>query len=379
MAKQFLVPIDLIKNELRNARIQNLASEPSSPVVGQVFYNTTSNKFGVWNGTAWDYMGVGSATGDVSSNTATSVDGELVLFNSTTGKSIKRANLTGIIKAVAGVASAAVAGTDYLAPGTTLNQIAAPTTDFSMNSKKLTNLLDPTAAQDAATKNYVDNALQGLSWKTAVRAIATSNITLSAPQTIDGVSLIAGDRVIVAGQSTASQNGLYVVAAGAWSRATDADVAAELVNATAYVSEGTTNADTVWTVTTNAPITVGSTSITFAQVNGGAIPDASTSTKGKVQLATSTEAEARSDTGKSVTPAALVNFGVKKSFLIGDGSATSIAVTHNLGTRDVIVAVYDASTYAVVECDITNTSTTQVTLGFATAPASNSYRVVVIG
>ena len=97
------------------------------------------------------------------------------------------------------------------------------TADQSMGGFKLTGLAAPTAPTHAATKEYVDNSLEGLKPKQAVRAATTANITLSGTQTVDTVSLIAGDRVLVKDQSTASQNGIYVVAAGAWSRATDFD------------------------------------------------------------------------------------------------------------------------------------------------------------
>lgn len=120
----------------------------------------------------------------------------------------------------------------------------------------------------SAVKSYVDNLLSGLNWKLACRAATTGNITLSGTQTIDGVSVIAGDRVLVKAQSTGSQNGIYLCASGSWTRTTDADAGTELVNATVYVSEGTVNADTQWTCTTNATITVGSTTITFAQSGG---------------------------------------------------------------------------------------------------------------
>src|SRR3954454_9482063 len=396
MAKKFLTDLDLAKNELRNGRIQNLASAPSSPVAGQIYYDSTLNKFGVYNGnsTSWDYMGTGSGSGDVTAPSS-SVDGEIALFNSTTGKLIKRATTSGLLKAASGVIAAAVSGTDY-APATsgtsalkgngsggfsnaTLNDVGAPTTSYSMNSQKLTSVADPTSAQDAATKNYVDNAVQGLSWKTAARVATTANITLSGTQTIDGVAVIAGDRVLVKDQTTPSQNGIYLVAAGAWTRTNDADSSAELINATIYVSEGTANADRVWTLTTNASITVGTTALTFAEVNGGTTPAASTTTAGKVELATATETEARSDGTLAVTPAGLANFPVKKTFTIGDGAATQIDITHSLGTKEVITQVRQASDDAVVECDITNFSTSVVRLNFAVAPASNALKVVVMG
>ncbi len=111
-------------------------------------------------------------------------------------------------------------------------------------------------------------AVTGLDWKASVRVATTANITLSGAQTIDGVSVIAGNRVLVKDQSTASQNGIYVCAAGAWSRATDADADAEVTTGlTTYVAEGTANGGKGYTLTTADPIVVGSTSLVFQQTS----------------------------------------------------------------------------------------------------------------
>ncbi|MGI2326186.1 MULTISPECIES: hypothetical protein, partial [unclassified Methylococcus] len=170
-----------------------------------------------------------------------------------------------------------ITGFDTQVRTSRLDQMAAPTAAVSMNSQRITNLADPTGAQDAATKAYVDSVASGLDWKQSVRAATTANITLSGTQTVDGVALVAGDRVLVKNQTTASQNGVYVVAAGAWGRATDFDSNAEVTaGACMFVSEGTVNGDQTWVLTTNDAIALGTTSLTFAQMSGGASGEANT-------------------------------------------------------------------------------------------------------
>jgi hypothetical protein len=116
-------------------------------------------------------------------------------------------------------------------------------------------------------QNQINNINAGTAWKVSVRAATTANITLSGAQTIDGVSVVAGDRVLVKNQSTASQNGIYDVASGAWTRSSDANTGAKLKQATTSIEEGTDNADTIYTCTANGTITVGSTSLPFARTS----------------------------------------------------------------------------------------------------------------
>jgi hypothetical protein len=128
-------------------------------------------------------------------------------------------------------------------------------------------------ASQAAVKAYTDALVAGLSWKQAVRVATTGAGTLASDfengDTVDGVTLATGDRILIKNQAAPTENGIYVVAAsGAPTRATDANSGAELVNASCYVSEGTANADTQWTCTTNATITIGATNIVFAQITG---------------------------------------------------------------------------------------------------------------
>ena len=168
---------------------------------------------------------------------------------------------------------------------TAMRSDAAPalgplTRDLDFGAFKGTNAADPTAAPHLATKGYVDSVAQGLAPKDAVRAATTGDITLSGAQAIDGVAVIAGDRVLVKNQTVASENGVYVAAAGAWSRATDADSEGDLRGASAFVEEGTAGADTLWVLTTNAPIVVGTTALTWTQfASAGDIAGGSALTK----------------------------------------------------------------------------------------------------
>src|SRR5262245_64097540 len=101
------------------------------------------------------------------------------------------------------------AGAQQAMPGNrTLDAITAPAADVSLNNKKITNLADPAAATDAASKNYVDNLSQGLDAKNSVKVATTTNITLSGSPTVDGLSVTAGQRVLVNDQTLGQQNGI---------------------------------------------------------------------------------------------------------------------------------------------------------------------------
>lgn len=173
------------------------------------------------------------------------------------------------VKTLLAIAPADVGGFDTQVRTSRLDQLAAPTAAVSMNSQRITNLAAPSGDNDAARKADVDAARTGLDVKLSCRVATTAAITLSGAQTIDGVAVVAGDRVLVKNQSTASQNGIYACASGAWSRATDADSDAEVTPGMfTFIEEGSTNADTGWVLSTNAPITVGSTGLTFTQFSG---------------------------------------------------------------------------------------------------------------
>lgn len=128
---------------------------------------------------------------------------------------------------------------------------------------------DPSSALQAATKQYVDSMANGLSWKAPCLLATTADDTLSGLAARDGVTPTAGDRVLVMNQTSAAQNGIYVAAAGAWSRAADMSTWAQVPNASVFVEEGTVNADKGFTCTADPGGTLGATAITFVQFNGG--------------------------------------------------------------------------------------------------------------
>lgn len=252
---------------------------------------------------------------------------------------------------------------------------------LDLQAQRIINVADPSSAQDATTKNYVDNAIAGLKWKASVRAATTAAGTLATSfanaSVIDGVTLATGDRILIKNQAAGAENGIYTVSAsGAPVRATDADANSEMPQATVFVQEGTTLADTAWTMTNNGAIVLGTTALTFAQFGGGTTYSAGNG----ISISTGV-ISAVQNTGIIVNGSGIgVDFTVavkKFAASIGDGSTTALTVTHNLGTKDVTVAIYDNATFDEILADINHATTNTLTITFAVAPTTNQYRVVV--
>jgi hypothetical protein len=473
--------LDLNQNELLNPVAQNLATAPVTPLAGQFYFNTADDALYWYNGTSW-VLATGTTTsyGSVTAQTsfgASSSDG--------VSSSVARADHTHGTPSLSSTAATALAPGDSAATGvgttaaradhahslpgfgsvtgqtsfgassgngvaTTfsrsdhthgtpthdgaahstipLSDLADPTSDVAFATFKITGLGNPTDPQDAATKAYVDGVALGLDVKEAVRVATTGPITLSGAQTIDGVSVVAGDRVLVKNQSTASTNGIYVAASGAWARSEDANTSAEVnPGMFTFVTEGTLYADTGWVLTTDGTIDLGVTDLAFAQFSG---PGAITAGDGLTQSGNTINAVGTTDrisvsanaidiastyagqntivtvgtittgtwngtdiavtaggTGASTAADARTNLSsttspLPQKFVAGTGpstNATSWVITHNLGQRDVLVQVYDASTYAVVDCDITLTDANTVTLGFGITVTADTLRATIIG
>jgi hypothetical protein len=496
MARKFLVGIDLNKNELSNAVIQNLASAPASPVAGQIYFNTSDGEIYYYDGTAWVsvlnesevisglyanrpaagtagrlffatdqqimYFDTGSAWLQVSnfgavtaqttygatSGSGSSTDyaradhthGTPSLTNTTpqalaiggagavgTGTAPAREDHTHAMPSFGNVTSETTFGGSSANGSSTslaradhthgtpvhdntahsainLSALAVPTADVSFATYKLTNLGSPVSAADAATKQYVDDVAQGLNIHAASYAATTANLNATysngtsgvgatltnaganAAFSVDGVSPSLNARILVKNQTTQAQNGIYVLStvgdgSTPWvlTRATDFDSAVEIAGGDfTFVDAGSTLANTGW-VNIDEVTTVGTDPIVFQQFSGAGTYTAS---DGVLLTGTNFTGVVVASGGLSVGASGFqldTTIAVRKyAANVGDGTATTYTVSHNLGTKDVIVSVYDnSSPYAELICDVQHTSTTAITLLFSVAPTSNQYRVVV--
>jgi hypothetical protein len=252
-----------------------------------------------------------------------------------------------------------------------------------LSNSRIVNLPDPLANQEPATKNYVDSVIEGLMWKDNCRVSTQANVNLSAPgASIDGVTMVAGDRVLVRAQTAPAENGIYVWngAAVAMTRALDANTVGELRQAVTGVDEGT-----------SAGAAFRQTSVTFTLGTGavqwiafGTVAGAATeASPGIAAIATQAQTDAGTNDATMVTPLKLATWaGRLRRFAqtFGDGSATQYDITHNLNTLDVQVEVYRTTGNGdSVLCDVGRPSANAVRLNFSVAPSSNQYRCVVIG
>ncbi|WP_434155796.1 phage tail protein [Pseudomonas sp. JZ134] len=223
----------------------------------------------------WYRAGLNSLTVDKANSSQ--VNAELVIPETTGGSWIREMGLIDADGNLIAVANTPPSYKPQLAEGSGRTQVLRMVLIVSSTSN-VELKIDPSVV--LATRGYVDDAItvaiNRLDNKQSVRAATTANITLSGLQTIDGIALVAGDRVLVKSQTTANGNGIYVAGSGGWLRAADADENAEVTpGLTVFVEQGTTQADTIWKLTTDAPITLGSTELAFADITAGYAPLAS--------------------------------------------------------------------------------------------------------
>jgi hypothetical protein len=310
-----------------------------------------------------------------------------------------------LVDQAAGTASLRTLGTgatQALPGNTTLSGIAAPTADVAFGGFRITGLGAPVGANDAARLADVQASAAGIDSKPSVRATTTGNITLSGAQTIDGVAVVAGDRVLVKNQTDATQNGVYVVAAGAWARAADVVTA----NSFWLVEEGTTQDNTSWMVGNNGAITLGTTALTINQFGAGQSYSAgtgltltgnvfsiSTGYTGQTSITTLGTITAGTwngtaigvgfgGTGAATVAGARTNLGVAQKGYAADLAAitagTPVTVTHGLGTQDVGIFVKETATNEYIQVDPATPTVNTVTIRTDVAYAAGALRVIVL-
>jgi len=432
MAQKFLTNLDLNQNQLLNATFEKLATDPSSGnFEGRLIYNTATDTIKVYTGSAFKSIPhtfvSGGGAGIAEALTVSESNGTITLT-----LAVADTDSAGLLSA-----SFWQMLTDATSDATASKLVKR---DGSGNAKVAT----PTDAAHIATKGYVDAARQGLDVKQSVRVATTAAINLSSDlnngDTIDGVTLVTGDRVLVKNQGTALENGIYVAtASGAASRSSDANGTAdtgELKSGTfTFVEEGTVNSDKGFVVSTNGTITVDTTGIAWTQFSGAgsftsgdglsqdgntihvnvtanrtaivadAIDIASTyvgqssiTTLGTITTGVwngTDVAVTDGGTGASDAPTARTNLGIKTT---GGAASTTTAtlarvaaqgntahssgtsttaVVHNFNTTDVIVQVYEVATGETVIGDVNRTNADTVTVVLLGNHSANAFRIVV--
>jgi hypothetical protein len=243
--------------------------------------------------------------------------------------------------------------------------------------RRILSLPAPASPNEPARLADLNAAVEGIAWKDSVRVAAAVNITLSAPgATIDGITMVVNDRMLLRSQTAGPENGIYIFngAAVPATRSLDASTSDELEQAVVTVEEGTSAGSTFRQTLVNFVLGTGSPAFVAF---GTTAPAASESTAGILELATQPETDAGTDDLRALTPLKLKNspFAAKRAgTAVGDGTSTSIAVTHNLNSRDVHVEVYrNSGNYDTVLVEVRRTSVNVVTLVFDTAPAANAF------
>jgi hypothetical protein len=471
MARLFVTDINLNKNELQNARIQGLSSAPSSPVTGQIYYDTSNNTMYYYNGLAspnGPWMPMSGSTevitdvilstvkggtaltevADDASNTITiNLDntsvtpgsyGSATAIPTFTVDAQGRLTEAGTVSVATSLSIAGDTGTDTVSLLTdTLTVSGGEGIDVAVTNNTIT-----VASEDASTTNKgaasfnsddfnVTNGHVELE-DTVVKTVTTDSGALT--PSAHGLSILGGEgidvthtgtSITVAGEDASTTNKGVASFADADFTVTNGSVSIKNVNLAtqttgSYVAgiSGTANEiEVTGSGSENATVTIGLPSdvtitnnlnvggdlnvtgvintVNATQVNisdnkinlNADMPEANNPSLDAgivVHRGTAADAELLWDEDTDKWQLGLVggnyhDIARKYVATIGDGSLTQLAVTHNLGTREVTVQVYDSATYDTVECDVVRTSDSVVTLGFTVAPAAGAYKVVVVG
>lgn len=343
MARKFLTPIDLNKLELQNVAIQNLATDPESPATGQVYYNTSLGKLKVYNGSSWvevgnsqeqieDYVNGLIAAGDAISIVYDDGAGTLTIANTGVHSLTGTANEITVSAASGAVTlslpdtinadiSGTAASATYAVTAGTANAVAA-------NSVALgTDTTGNYVASISGTSNEIE--VSGSGEGASVTIGLPDNVSVTGDLTVGGNLTISGSATYINTEIIELDDNTIVLNANATTASENAGIEVERGTVESNVSILWNESSNTWTITND---------------------------------------------GTNYH-----NITRKFSWSVGNNSATSFAIDHNLGTSDVLVQVYDVATEETVEVDVVRTSSNRVTVSFASAPSDNAYRVVIVG
>jgi hypothetical protein len=362
MAKKVLVNLDLSKNQILNVALHNLASAPSSPVAGQIYYNTTDSAIYYWDGTQWvnvsgDISAViagagltgggtsGSVTLDVNVDNATiEISGDTVRVKDL-GITTAKLNDGAVTTIKIGANQVTLAKLAQIANNTIIGNTSggAATPSEVVIVTDLASASSTTLATSAAIKSYIDTNVGNLGNLEGGWDASTGSFPI-------GSAPVAG---------TKKGDYWYVTVAG-----TTGGVAFNVGDVIiAKIDSASTSSAADWIQ---------------LEVNRD---QATETTLGVAEIATQSEVNTGTDDQRIVTPLKLKTLLDNRTggyaANIGNGSATSYAVTHGLNTIDVIVMLKDNTTLEEVFADVVITDVNTVTVSFAVAPASNAYRVVI--
>ena len=362
MSKQFLVDINLNKNELQNGVVQNLASDPNNPIAGQIYFNTTTNRFRVYTGSEWDEMGTGGGT-VTSVSVSNDTDGGLSVSGSpitTTGTiSIGHSNVLANTQTTSGIYPIKIDKNGHISE-------YGSAVDLSLYAPKASPELTGTPTAPTATSG--DNSTQ----------IATTAFVAGAISSLEGAMHYKGTIDTTSGlPSTNVSNGdTYKVAEDGTYNSQVAKVGDLFI---AVVD----NSTITWTYIPSADETAVTSVTAGTGLTGGTI-----TTTGTIALDTSgvtagTYQGLTIDSYGRVTSASNMGYSTLSKYtstIEGDGTTTSFTITHNLNNRNIVINVYNASTYEDVIVDTVRTTANAITVTFGNAPSSGTdYNVVIIG
>ena len=441
MAINNLDTVDFNNIPVKNLVPERLSSPPSSPTVGRTYFDTTLGKVGSYNGISWDYLGPvgvqslaataplvstggnnptisitpasGSSAGSLSSSDFTKLanatpnnTASTIVMRDSSGNAIVGAitgNLTGTASNASNLNSQlpsfylgrtnhtgtqlsnTISDFDTQVRISRLDQFVSPTSAVSLNNQRITALAPPSIGTDAVNKDYADALISTGNNKGTARLSATGNITIAAPgATFDSVSAVNGDLILLPGQTTGSQNGLYIFngAASPLTLATNADISAEVRSGLfVFVSEGTANGSNGYTLTTPNPIVLGTTALTFTQTSGaGQITSGSGLVKSGNVLNVATNANSGIVVNADDIAIDLTLVSTKYTQAIGDGTSTTITVTHGRNNPNASAVVRQTLTpFERVFPTERNPTANTMSFTFFTAPTVNQYTIQIQG